>query len=284
MKPLDKRYDKELMLYFARRWELDEKLIYKKASEKQMCFVRDQICLCLLHVPCFKVSWHTSKSCLLPVYGFTMRNGIKVICRENFYDWKLSIELPKPLPQDFIPDDILTWNNCDDPNRKDIPDCYLEGFKDEWAWPMYDPKSADQLRFTIEMGNDYDFYMLMYMLNKAFAPDLENINLGSDTRTVEELASVIDSIYDKHGFNDQYAENDECAGKRIMDGDDILEFTWRTIRNCYNKEHEGQYLSSSFMDDSYVVATYLKDHPETMRVFLMEERMFNINLDYDELD
>lgn len=270
------------MLYFARRWELDEKLIYKKASEKQMCFVRDRICLYLLHVPCFKVSWHTSKSCLLPVYGFTMRNGIKVICRENFYDWKLSIELPKPLPQDFIPDDILTWNDCGDPNRRDIPDCYLEGFKDEWAWPMYDPKSTDQLRFTIEMGSDYDFYMLMYMLNKAFAPDLENINPDSDTRTVEELASAIDSIYDKHGFNDRYAENDECAGKRIMDGDDILEFTWRAIRNCYDEEHNGQYLSGSFMDDSYVVATYLKDHPEAMRVFLMEERMFNINLDYDE--
>lgn len=127
MKPLDKRYDMELMLYFARRWELDEKLIYKKASEKQMRFVRDRICLYLLHVPCFKVSWHTSKSCLLPVYGFTMRNGIKVICRENFYDWKLSIELPKPLPPNFIPDDILTWNDC----GKDIPDCYLEGFKDE---------------------------------------------------------------------------------------------------------------------------------------------------------
>ena len=27
---------------------------------------------------------------------------------------------------------------------------------------------------------------------------------------------------------------------------------------------------------------YLKDHPEAMQVFLMEERMYNINLDYDE--
>lgn len=283
MKPLDKRYAKEHMLYFARRWELDKDLIYKKAAEKQLCFVRDRICEGLLNVPCFKLSWHTSKSCLLPVYGFVMRNGVKVICRDNFYDWKLSIELPKPLPQDFIPDDILTWYSDDD-KRKDIPSCYLEGFKDEWAWPMYDPKSTNQLRFTIEMGNDYDFYMLMYMLNKAFAPDLENINPDSDTRTVEELASAIDSIYDRHGFNDRYAENDECAGKHIMCGNDILEFTWRAIRNCYDEEHKGQYLGSGFMDDSYVVATYLKDHPETMQIFLMEESMFNTSFEYDELD
>lgn len=276
MKPLDSRYDKEHMLYFARRWDLDDNLIYKKAAEKQMCFVRDRICERLLNVPCFKLSWHTSKSCLLPVYGFVMRNGVKVICRNNFYDWKLSIEVPAPLTMDFIPEDILTWYSDDD-RRKDIPDCYLEGFKEEWAWPMYDPKSLEQTRFTIEIGDDYQFYMLMFMLNKAFPEKTYN-----DARTKDEIADSIRAIYAVNGFDDY--EEDDGKRRKVMKGYEILFFTWCAIRKCYEEEHNNSYLDTDFMNDPDVVAIYISDHPDVMNVFLMEEYMFGTNFKYDELD
>lgn len=276
MKTLDNRYVKEHILYFGRRWELADNLIYKDSALRQNCFVRDRICGTLLGVPCFKLSWHTSKSCRLPVYGFVMRNGVKVICRNNFYDWKLSIEVPTPLAMDFIPDDILTWYSEDD-KRKDIPGCYLEGFKEEWAWPMYDPISLEQTRFTIEIGDDYQFYMLMFMLDKAF-----HEKTYSNARAKDEIADSIRSIYAANGF-DVYEEEDGKT-ERIMTGYDILLFTWRAIRNCYEKEREGEYLHTDFMNDPDVVAEYICDHPEVMNVFLMEEYMFNTNFEYDELD
>ena len=36
MKPVE-------LLYWMRKWELDDNLIYKKASESQACWVRDKI-------------------------------------------------------------------------------------------------------------------------------------------------------------------------------------------------------------------------------------------------
>ena len=98
----------ELLLHWMRKQEIDDKMLYKNAAIKQECFIRDQICMRLLHTHSFVISTHRSKSIVLPVYAFTMENGIKVICRENFYGWKLSVKLPKDRPcENIIPEDLL---------------------------------------------------------------------------------------------------------------------------------------------------------------------------------
>ena len=73
----------ELLLHWMRKQEIDDKMIYKNVAIKQECFLRDQICERLLHTHAFVVSTHMSKSIILPVYAFTMENGIKVICRDE---------------------------------------------------------------------------------------------------------------------------------------------------------------------------------------------------------
>ena len=71
--------------------DIEDKMNWKRPAERQMCFVRDQIGRNLLRVPVFAVSTHRSKSIDLPVYGLTMRNGIEMYARENFYGWVVSL-------------------------------------------------------------------------------------------------------------------------------------------------------------------------------------------------
>ena len=78
------------VLEFMRDFEYNSNLLWKKKAEEQLIFVRDTIGA-LVKSPIFIVSTHYSKSCLLPVYGFMLPNGIRVIMRENFYGWVVSM-------------------------------------------------------------------------------------------------------------------------------------------------------------------------------------------------
>lgn len=71
----------KLLIEFMRENELSDDLLWKKAAEQQMIFVRDKIGKHLSHSPIFVVSTHMSKSCLLPVYAFRLTNGIEFIMR-----------------------------------------------------------------------------------------------------------------------------------------------------------------------------------------------------------
>ena len=122
----------KLLLEFMRETELDEKLIWKKAAEKQMIFVRDTIGAHLTHSPIFVVSTHMSKSCVLPVYAFRLSNGIEFIMRENFYGWVVSIRSPFTIEElpDFCRGDTL----CSENPEGDIAECYCEGFSKSWVY------------------------------------------------------------------------------------------------------------------------------------------------------
>jgi hypothetical protein len=87
---------------------------------------------------CSVVSEHTSKSIVLPVLKF-QRGSNKIYIRDNFHDYKLSVEsnLNLNLPLQLI-------NNDDN-----IPYCYCEGFSPEWVHRKYSPTNANT--FTIEI-------------------------------------------------------------------------------------------------------------------------------------
>lgn len=148
----------KLLIEFMRENELDEKLIYKKAAERQMIFVRDKIGMHLTKSPIFVLSTHMSKSCLLPVYGFKLSNGIEFIMRENFYGWVVSIRSPFTI--DKLPD-FCTGDNNDD-GTKDVHEYYCEGFKNSWVYGF----ENENFRYsTFRVHEDYDLYALIYLLN-----------------------------------------------------------------------------------------------------------------------
>lgn len=273
---------KQELLHFMRKQKLDDNLMWKDASISQELFVRDTICGNLLKVHGFVVSTHYSKSCELPVYFITMRNGVKLIMRNNFYDWKVSVETPDnqpALPANYLPKDLMSLKMTDGKPQK-IPQCYLEGFKKQWCYGGYDPENTAR-KFTIEVPSKYSLYVIIYLLKHAY-PDI-SILAGTDTRTAEELTKDINTILDNNGHNEfevnRFAEKNKNEAKsRVMSAWEIL---WETYKKIEDLKHDEHYNKTEVYDmfpcinesvENYV--NVIMKYPEAHEEFLREELMY----------
>ena len=265
------------ILYYMRKQEIGDEMLWKKAAIDQEIFMRDIIGMNLLKVPMFVVSWHTSKSISLPVYGFVMRNGIKVITRYNFYDWKLSIVTPQKLPDDFIPEDLVSGGYGE---GHEISDCYLEGFRSEWSYGPYLCHDTPN-KFTIEVGNKFHVYVLLYMLNKAFNRTVFDVD--KDTRTVEEIAESIKEIYTDNGVYEMYQSDrfgkDKPFEEAYMSGWEVLWSTHCKLDDVLHEEREKDpsikyCMAMDVAEDPKEYAEEICKRPEVKRTFLMEESFF----------
>ena len=259
----------ETLLYHIRKTELDENLIYKKSAESQMSFMRNEIGLNLLkgmHV--FVVSTHYSKSCELPVYYIMLDNGIKVIARANFYDWKISVDSPVDIPAMSVPLDILTGGV-----KSKIPDVYLEGFHSSWSYDAYNPMNPGK-RFTVEVSDRYRFYVLIHALKNAL-PD-RPIWVNDDKRSVDEIEAAVTKIYKDNGFYEMVPN--KWDSKKLTGFICGWEILWRThcaIENLRDTHKDLSY--SDLMDvnkDPRMMAEFIMKYPEVHEVFLREENSF----------
>jgi hypothetical protein len=267
---------KDELKYWRRKWELSEELIYKNAAKSQASFVQNKIVGNLLKTVGFVVSHHYSKSCELPVYFMKMRNGIKIIMRCNFYDWKLSVEIPKEyadLPANYLPEDCLSHDMVENKGEK-IPPCYCEGFKKEWCYNAYIPEQPGK-KFTIEIPDDERLYVIMHYLKHAY-PD-KNFNISDDKRSVEELKTNIDNILDANGFN-EYRE-DTSWGKptqrRVMSAWEIIWRTYCKLDDLSSEIREIYGESMCISNDSQRYSECILRFPEVHKEWLMEEWLFS---------
>lgn len=176
----------KLLIEFMRENELDEKLIYKKAAENQMIFVRDKIGMHLTKSPIFVLSTHMSKSCLLPVYGFKLTNGIEFIMRENFYGWVVSIRSPFTIEK--LPD--FCHGDKNDDGTNDIHECYCEGFHKSWVYAF----ANENFKYsTFRVHEDYDLYTLIYVLNK-----LDGESATDETSSPSVIKICIEQVCKRH--------------------------------------------------------------------------------------
>ena len=140
----------------------DDKMLWKNSAIDQAGFVRDRI-LCALKgkdqqefqeikSTFMVISEHTSKSITLPVYSFTWR-GVVFIFRDNFYDWKVSVQSENEIAG-------IDGFDLFDP-KKTINSCYCEGFKDEWVFPAYNDNKEN---FTVEIRSNHDLYCFFKIL------------------------------------------------------------------------------------------------------------------------
>lgn len=263
------------LLYWMRKWELADTLCYKKAAEMQACFVRDKICGNLLKSCGFVVNTHMSKSCELPVYYVKLRNGIKLTMRNNFYDWKMSVEIPDAydnLPVDYLPLDCLSHRMVERPIEAIAP-CYLEGFKTEWCYGAYDPQNPSK-KFTIEIPDNERLYVIVHCLKHAY-PDVV-FNVEDDKRSMEDITKAIDAIYDTNGYNDW--EEEKFLGKttkrRVMSGWEIL---WRTYCKIDDLYHDNKISVERVTTNGTPkqFAEAIGEFPEVHQEFLLEEWLFN---------
>lgn len=148
--------------------EPDERLIYKKCFSQQIRFIRDNISCDLFYgvenvdvadyydqarYEAFQpvvIGTHMSKSVLLPVMEITLKTvGVKMILRDNFYDWCVSIESDNDI-------------NCDFKGLITDRQGFYEGFPKNKIYPPY--TKDNKKRFSFCIGSDYDLYVLMFLL------------------------------------------------------------------------------------------------------------------------
>lgn len=261
-----------LLLYTQRTSNIDDDLFYKKAAINQECFIRDVIGhLCKANI--FVVSHHYSKSVYLPVYAFTMRNGVSIICRNNFYDWKVSVKLPAPLPLNYFDKSLLSSFGFD---GDDISEWYCEGFKREWVYKSYKPNDPNYTEFTVEVYDDYRFYTMMYLLTKAF-DNIVDINISCDTK--EEIISYIDEIYKANGKY-EYKDYDNIIPDKIVTR--LVMKGWEILDKTHSKLSEilrtfDRYDDFGVMDDPEALAEWIYNYPELKEVFMSELYQFMYN-------
>lgn len=248
----------KLLIYEQRTIDIDDNLIYKKPAICQECFVRDVIGG-LLHTPIFVISHHRSKSISLPVYGFRMRNGIKVIMRNNFYNWKVSIELPTiALDKNYLDIDLFS-----DGVNANINSCYCEGFKEEWVYGRYESNSDNCLKFTVELLNDYKLYMMLFLLNKFNTQQ----DIVYDKKSVEEITESIKNIHKENGL-------DETS--YFLNTWEILHYTFNEVDKINIREYKN-YMTQFEIKDPKVFAEYICRYPKAEEEFLKEEALFKMN-------
>ncbi len=146
------RPDAHLQAWFNDNQPSDN-MFYKGGYDRQCMFVRDNFGR-LFHDILEKIeviSTHTSKSIKLPVYHIVM-NGIEIIMRDNFHDWKLSVISDQIL--DF-PDELFSGP------EKQVNAIYCEGFDKSWVFAPY---KENQKQFTVEIYNDNLVYVFLFLL------------------------------------------------------------------------------------------------------------------------
>ena len=124
--------------------EPDENLIYKDGLGKQVCFIRDTIMRNMFYGSIFGkyetktyddfqpmvINTHRSKSVLLPVMLVNLEKyKIKLIFRDNFYDWKISVVSKEDINCDF--------KGLFSEDDKAINSVYCEGFPKDLVFDRY---------------------------------------------------------------------------------------------------------------------------------------------------
>lgn len=139
----------------------DDNMLYKDRYWRQVMFVRDTLpCLLAKGYDDFKnikvnvINTHRSKSIDLPVYELTIPDiGMKLIMRNNFYDWKVSVISEEEV--DIIPGDLF--------KDIEIQKKYCEGFKQEYVFGKY---TDNKKQFTVEIEDDNKLVIFLYLICK----------------------------------------------------------------------------------------------------------------------
>lgn len=149
------------LLTWSRANVPSDDMIFKDHYWKQIMVVRDHIPYLLIdNYEQFKeltvnvIGTHKSKGIVLPVYEINLPHvGIKIIMRNDFFDWKVSV----------ISEKDIELKKSDLFKDKEISPVYCEGFKKEH---VFGPYSKNKKQFTIEIDDTYKLVTFLYIICK----------------------------------------------------------------------------------------------------------------------
>lgn len=148
-----------------------DEMLWKKASEQQIFFIRDLTRLVGNDLTyedyrdntAFVIGTHTSKSISLPVYSLE-RPGLRFILRDNFYNWKLSVISDKAINTEF--DELFHTTPPVEPDYTGNPlhPVYFEGFPKDLIFSYY--AESDKKKWSAEITGDYRLWATIFLCMK----------------------------------------------------------------------------------------------------------------------
>lgn len=113
------------------------------------------------------ISTHRSKSILLPVCEYTRKDlGLRIVLRNNFYDWKLSVVSERPVIADFAGLFHTTPPVAPDYTGDDLRACYFEGFPESLVFGYYEP--SNKRRWSACLGDgEYGLMTTLFLIMKS---------------------------------------------------------------------------------------------------------------------
>jgi hypothetical protein len=140
---------------------IDSKMLWNSSAHNQLSFMRNVIApMCNKDGSIQVIASHRSKSINLPVYEITVGTRVRFTVRDNFYNWKVSVEPLGRLTVNFKglinPDEI-------------IHSCYCEGFPESRVFGPYGQTQipGNRTEFTVELPNEYKVYVFFWLITRA---------------------------------------------------------------------------------------------------------------------
>lgn len=160
--------------HFISKLHPTDDMLWKGAWGDQMRFMRDVLVPLVgwgMHYEDVSsipeiVSTHRSKSIILPVLGMNRPDiGLRLIVRENFYNWKLSVISERPVIADFS--GLFHTTPPVEPKYTGNPlaDVYFEGFPKDLVFGYYEP--SDKMKWSAEISGDYKLYTTVFFILRA---------------------------------------------------------------------------------------------------------------------
>jgi len=112
------------------------------------------------------ISTHRSKSIVLPVVEYNREDlGLRLILRNNFYNWKLSVISTNPIKADFS--NLFFTIPPVEPEYTGDPlhPVYFEGFPRELIFGYY--TTSDGRHWSAEIGGDKTLWTVLFLIMRA---------------------------------------------------------------------------------------------------------------------
>ncbi len=144
-----------------------EEMFWEAPARAQMLFVRDRLAPLVLSGMSYEegkdvaqvIGTHTSKSITLPVYELERPDKkLRVILRDNFYDWKLSVIAHVPVKESFR-------GLFDESGGSYLSPVYFEGFDEALIFPAYAKSNGQQ--FSASIGTEHALWATAFLIVRA---------------------------------------------------------------------------------------------------------------------
>jgi len=122
------------------------------------------------------VGEHHSKSVRLPVYALERPDiGLRVILRDNWYDWNVSVIAEKPVDADlrgfqldYLRDEERERSKDEIGHHGSWGYCFFQGFPEG---TRFGPYARDRARFSTWMRGDHELFTFMWLVLRAANPN-----------------------------------------------------------------------------------------------------------------